>query len=91
MYILFRYLDIAGFQSKYHEIDDTCIHNFDLIFNNIKLNKKVLFGTDWPLFNFMQPISKQVDFLKEISGILCGTDNQKLNNLLFNNSHNIMP
>ena len=59
------FLDIAGFQSTYTQVDDQTLVEFGEIFNNT-LNEKVLFGTDWPMFNLLTPIRNNVEFIQNL-------------------------
>lgn len=71
------YFDLSGFQ--------TGLTTDSQLLTNIKNPDKILFGSDWPLFNFMTPISEN---LKELEKKLSKKD--FTNNSLFYNSEKIL-
>jgi predicted TIM-barrel fold metal-dependent hydrolase len=84
------YIDIAGFQSKYQKVDERMKNELSILFSNEKINRKVLFGTDWPLFNFMHPVSRQVEQIKELSSVCNGRVINALENILFENARKVL-
>jgi predicted TIM-barrel fold metal-dependent hydrolase len=84
------YIDVAGFQSKYPKIDDQMIRDLSILFNEEKINSKVLFGTDWPLFNFIRPVSTQVEQVKELASVSQAWKTNALDNIFFKNATKIL-
>lgn len=60
------YVDISGFQKELHNTEEVN-RKFLSLFDHIP--KKVLFGTDWPLFNFNTPQHNWVNRLEQFKGI----------------------
>jgi predicted TIM-barrel fold metal-dependent hydrolase len=79
------YLDIAGFQS----LDNQQLYNNLIPVFSEALNSKVLFGSDWPIFNLMNPLSANIKRLARLV-----TDNnipqERLDNILFRNAQGIL-
>jgi uncharacterized protein len=84
------YADIAGYRSKYIESQGTKSKSPALlnIFNE-EINKKILFGSDWPLFNFMTPLSTQIEHLKTYAENN-GLKKSCLDNILYKNALEIL-
>lgn len=59
------YLDIAGFRSRYTRLEGETVAEFGRIFRD-NLHDKILFGTDWPLFNLLSPPSRDIEFINEL-------------------------
>jgi len=83
------YIDIAGFQSKYKKFDQQMINDFAPLFTK-ELNKKVLFGNDWPLFNFIKPLYRNIEILDKINVAIDNKIENALENIMFNNAINIL-
>lgn len=76
------FLDITGFQ----KLDFSQPANMDklkMIFED-NVNDKVLFGTDWPLFNFTKPITDHINILKQISS------EKSFNKIMFENAYKLL-
>lgn len=58
------YADIAGFHSVFPRVSDEMKSAMGEIFAP-GLQDKVLFGTDWPLFNLLSPIQKITQLIRE--------------------------
>jgi predicted TIM-barrel fold metal-dependent hydrolase len=80
------YLDLSGFQTQFKTIDQNMIDALSPIFQ-IKFNHKILFGTDWPMFNMMSPT---VNFVNMIKQLFAEVENDKadgsLENVLYKNA-----
>jgi uncharacterized protein len=83
------YVDIAGFRSKYANINSE--NELRLIIQLCKgeINKKVLFGTDWPLFNLMHPVSLEIEQLKRLAEKLGNVSNE-IDNILYKNAFSLL-
>lgn len=81
------YADISGFQTIFKGNKETS--ELALIFDK-RFNEKILFGTDWPLFNSSQPIHKDVTDLLAFWDSLDLNEKHLLDNVLYNNSKKII-
>lgn len=59
------YLDLSGFQKQFKTIDQRLIDSLAPIFQK-EFNHKILFGTDWPMFNLMSPSVNFVNIMKQV-------------------------
>lgn len=72
------YLDISGFQSELNPDLSQVISKIKWLFHN-RVNHKVLFGTDWPLFNIIGNQKKWVNFFANLDvSVLSEEDKEKL-------------
>jgi len=83
------FLDLAGFRARYKSVNEEMINNFKPLFLG-KLNTRVLFGNDWPLFNLITPVVKNVEMLQELGDIIAGKNSSALKNILFNNAQAVL-
>jgi uncharacterized protein len=79
------FFDIAGFQSYYNKVDERMRDNLGKIFSE-EFNKKIIFGSDWPLFNMISPISKHIQLLQELFYSLDNPVLDGLDNVLYKNA-----
>lgn len=79
------YLDISGFHAIQDFQLELTANNFDDIFSD-EFNTKILFGTDWPLFNLLNPLSNPVNMLKKAAG----NNLSALDNILYKNALKIL-
>lgn len=79
------FFDIAGFQTRYKAIDKEAIDNLGVIFS-AEYNSKVLFGTDWPLFNIINPLKDNVYFVSELYRRYDDSIEGGLENVLYKNA-----
>ena len=57
------FADISGFQSILQHKDSRAV--IEKIFQQ-QFNRRILFGSDWPITNIMKPLVFQIDLLREI-------------------------
>ena len=79
------FLDISGFQSLYRELNEVTKQEFGVSFSN-KFKDKILFGTDWPMFNFMTPLIKDVSLIKDLDKYVNRDTRLVIENILYKNS-----
>lgn len=79
------FIDIAGFRAKYKKVDDQMVDDMRPLFTE-GLNKKVLFGNDWPLFNLLVPVSNNVDMMRQVDASIRQKPDGALENILYNNA-----
>jgi len=84
------FIDVAGFQSKYPKNGENMSNDLSILFCNESINAKVLFGTDWPLFNFMHPVSRQVGQIKELARTSKNNLERSLGNILCENAKRVL-
>jgi len=84
------YVDIAAFQSKYFNINYEDSSSPILQIFKGELNKKVLFGTDWPLFNLLYPVTKGIEKLKLIAESDNSISNNAIDNIFYKNALSII-
>jgi uncharacterized protein len=84
------YIDVAGSQSKYQKVDEKMVKDLSILFNNEKINTKVLFGTDWPLYIFLHSVLKQVEQIKELASASQAWEKNALDNILFKNARTVL-
>lgn len=65
------YVDISGFEKEINNIE-LLEYKFKRLFSNMP--ERVLFGTDWPLFNFS---IKQKDWIRRLESLRALTDKEK--------------
>lgn len=84
------FVDISGFQKSIHKATQS--NFFKRIFHN-DVNEKILYGSDWPLFNMMRPLKDDISVLKETSDGLIGNDNYKpdgFENIMYKNARRLL-
>lgn len=80
------FADIAGFQSYISHGKEHMKKMLAPVFD-ARFNDKVLFGSDWPLFNIMSPLKRHINLIREIHAELFGAEESgKLANIMFNNA-----
>jgi hypothetical protein len=85
------YLDIAGFQAQYRQVDEQMVAALGPIFQP-QFNTRVLFGTDWPLFNLMNPLVRQVNLIRDLwTAVAPAGGTAALENILYRNAAGILP
>lgn len=84
------YVDIAAFQSKYFNINYEDFSSPIMQIFKGELNKKVLFGTDWPLFNLLHPVTKGIEKLKFIAENTDNISKNAIENIFYKNALNIL-
>ena len=77
------YLDMAGLNSKYN------LDNYCSIFDE-NINDKVLFGSDWPLFNLLHPINRDIMLLKKSFENIRQPNDRALDNIFYKNAIKIL-
>lgn len=82
------YFDIAGFYSVYTKVDKRTIEELSMIFGP-EYNSRILFGTDWPLFNLMNPLKNQMTFLTELAHAV-NASTEALDNILYKNALKVL-
>lgn len=83
------FIDIAGFQSSYEVLNEHMISDFDLLFTG-ELNKKTLFGNDWPLFNLITPLLKNIETISQLSTYYNHKFEGALENIMYNNARYVL-
>jgi predicted TIM-barrel fold metal-dependent hydrolase len=84
------YFDIAGFQNSFKTVDRNMLDTLGIIFQK-EFNMKVIFGSDWPLFNIMSPTSAFVELIKKLYEQYDGEKHVNgLENILYNNAARIL-
>ena len=79
------YVDIAGFQAVSKGDEILRMKELELIFTE-KYNKKVLFGSDWPLFNVISPLKNHVELLTDLFFQSKDLTQDSLQNIFYNNA-----
>jgi predicted TIM-barrel fold metal-dependent hydrolase len=83
------YLDISGFQMLNYKADEIR-ENLKMIFLK-NYNKKILYGSDWPLFNLFRPLNKDIDVLKAIfEEVKNDVPVNALNNVMHDNAKRVL-
>jgi len=59
------YLDISGYQAIYAQDVEKAKKQLRLIFQS-DLSLKVLFGSDWPLFNLVNSLKKNIEYIESM-------------------------
>jgi uncharacterized protein len=77
------YADISGFQSIRNSEEG--VNTLRMIFDK-SYNKKIVFGSDWPINNMMKPILFQIELLKKLEQKTSFVSQEYLNNILYNNA-----
>jgi uncharacterized protein len=83
------YLDIAGFRSKYFNTNSDAEFSFIIQIFKGELNKKILFGTDWPLFNLMHPVTREIEQLKHLAES-SNISNNEIDNIFYKNALHLL-
>ncbi len=81
------FLDITGFQTLDHT-DQQVKQMLQQIFNPA-VSGKILYGSDWPLFNVMKPIKNHIDILAATHAE-SGFSNQSFNQIMYQNAQSIL-
>lgn len=79
------YLDIAGFQSVDTGDNLNNMMELDKIFSK-DFNKKILFGTDWPLFHTLTSLSANVEMIERLFELAPDKTSDGLENVLYKNA-----
>ena len=82
------FFDISGFQSKFSKVDNDMINAMKYIFSK-EYCEKVLFGSDWPLFNIMTPLKTHVDLINKLFEEV-GAEKNAFENVMYNNAKRIL-
>jgi uncharacterized protein len=84
------YFDIAGFQGAFLKGYVTAQDKLKMIFHD-DFNSRVLYGSDWPLFNTMSTINQHLDCLRNLfhGGDSTWSD-EKLSNIMYKNARKIL-
>jgi uncharacterized protein len=80
------FFDISGFQTFLNNQKIFLAKCFKKIFDN-ELTSRVLFGTDWPLYNLMTPLNVQIERLREFGKSQLGDEFESLlNDTMYKNA-----
>jgi predicted TIM-barrel fold metal-dependent hydrolase len=84
------YCDIAGFYKKFKLVDIDKMDMLEKIFHK-SINQKILFGTDWPLFNIVSTLKGQVDIIHKLHNkVKKNYSKEALDNIMFRNALSVL-
>jgi len=84
------YLDMSAFQSRYARADARAARELGRVFGD-PLCDKVLFGTDWPLFNLLTGPARNLQLVRDVFRLTpLGGDESRLERVLAGNARRLL-